>query len=287
MELNEFLGGGTGAIIGTLGFINAGGVKKHTDETGGVWLRAGVIETDTSLYPKSVPVPAFTGLTHSIASHSGTAQDVTWDGTHFWLLDSGTNRVSKWNADWSYAGFDFSVVTQEKNAAGLVFADGHLWVSGGYTDKAYKYTLAGAYTGVSINMSHSANPRGLAFDGSYLYMCDSTSKAIHKYTLAGAYQGVAFTCEELGASPSGLVWTGDCFYLADLGKNIYQYDAGGSYTGVNFPTPEQPFGMTFAANKLYYAQQKNDVVVECPFVVGLARRIMDPDSKQLVYKKVA
>ena len=124
---------------------------------GRVYLKGGVLETNLATYPN-----AFSGYKHvggfSVAGQMAVPTDMTWDGTHFWVVENVSDVVYKYTSAGVYTGTSFSVAGQEASPQGITWDGTSLWVVGLVTDAAYNYRIVnGVASDTSLTASGAQN----------------------------------------------------------------------------------------------------------------------------------
>ena len=241
-NFTDFIGGGGGSEVNDVKFITNSD-NLITTESGEVWLKGGVTETDTTTYPDATSAPAYTGTTFSTAGQATSESDIGFDGTYFWVLDRGTNAVYKYNDSGVYQNVTFSVASQSTSMFGIVCVGSDFYTSSaGATPKVYKYNSSGVFQSDWSVLSEGNYPYGLTYDGTHLWVINDSSGGdwAFKYSTTGVYQNVRFKLSDQDNNPHGLTWDGTSFWMCGRSSNsIYKYNASGVYQNVAFSVASQ------------------------------------------------
>ncbi|MFM9961234.1 MAG: beta strand repeat-containing protein [Planctomycetaceae bacterium] len=151
-----------------------------------------VIDSNKTVYVYN----AATGVLLGSWSASGltTPQGITTDGTHVWIIDSGSDKVFKYDNAASRltgtqaANSSWSLNNSNKNSTDLVTNGTHIWtLESANTDKVFKYTTAGALVGSWTISAINATPTGLTINPanvSDIWIVDSGTDKVYQYTAA-------------------------------------------------------------------------------------------------------
>lgn len=96
-------------------------------------------------------------------------EGITSDGSFYYIperANSPADSVYIYNLDGSYTGNSFNYGNEGKNAYGIAFAEGLIWVLTADADIISAYTPEGDYTGIFFGVRDSselANPGGLSY----------------------------------------------------------------------------------------------------------------------------
>ncbi len=142
----------------------------------------------------------------------------------------------------------FSVGSEESQSRGIIWDGTHLWVIGSVSKKAYKYTSAGVYTGISFSVvSEEIAPQDITWDGTHFWVVGSDKT--HKYTAAGVYTGISFSVGSEESQSRGIIWDGSHLWVVGSGSDmVYKYTTSGVYTGISFSVGSEdglPQGITW------------------------------------------
>ncbi len=178
--------------------------EVYTDTNNQVWLKSGVIETDTSLYPDASygPILIATGDVYDI-SEGSSASGIAVDDTYLYVTDDNTAYIYVYNkSTGSDTGTSYSISTETSFPGGITVDDTYLYVADYFVGSIFLYNKStGVYTGTSYDTStESDDPHGIAVDDTYLYVVDASDDAIYLYTTENV-TGLGTLCTD---SDSGL-----------------------------------------------------------------------------------
>lgn len=260
--ISSLISSGGGSEVNDIKFIT-NSANLITTESGEVWLKGGVTETDVATYPDATAALAYTGIFWVTYSQVTNEADIAYDGTYLWVLGSANNAIYKYSTAGDYQNVTFSVASQDTNMFGVVIAGTDFYMVGTQNDKVYKYNSAGVFQSDFSIASQTTTAKGIAFDGTYLYVASGNGSAstIHKYSTAGTYQNVVYTITAQDNNVQGITWDGNFFYVAGRQNNsIYQYTAAGAYTGVTVSVASQgtrPVGIVFGDSAYWVVDDTN------------------------------
>jgi hypothetical protein len=268
--------GGGGSNVNDVRFIN-NSANLITTESGEVWLKGGVTETDLTTYPDATAGLAYAGTTFSTAAQATSVDgesDIGWDGTYFWLLERGNARVYKYNASGVYQGSNFSVYAQDPQPMGIVCVGSDFYISGETNHKISKYNSSGVFQSDWSVPAPRHFVRAIAYDGTYLWLLSNYLQTVNKYSLAGVYQNVSFSVSNAGSNLHGLAWDGTHFWLAERTTDkLFQYTAAGVSTGFTFSLASQgtsPYGVTWDGSALWTVDNSSSAAFKYQNQIGVA-----------------
>ena len=240
MTVEIIVKGGGGSVIGDERALYVDDVAGLFTNEAEEWLKTGTVETDTASYPDAkvtnVVAGTYTGV--SFATVDIDVDDITWDGSNFWVLGNGngTSHVRKHAPDGTYLGVFFNVYVENIQMYGITWDGTHFWLVGWSPDeKAYKYTAAGVYTGTSFSVAaEERRPSGITWDGSSFWVVGTITDAAYKYTAAGVYTGTSFSVASEDSAPIGIGWDGTHLWMVgDNNDTAYKYSGDQTFVGSN------------------------------------------------------
>jgi hypothetical protein len=232
-NFKDFIGGGGGSNVNDVKYTHSA-ANLITTESGEVWLKGGVSETDLTTYPDATTSITYSNAPINFAPSTGWAvsKSITWDGTYFWVAATD-NYVYKFNASGVFQS-NFSVSSQTSNPQGIVWDGSHLWVVGYSQQALFKYNTSGVYQNVSISISQNTGPRDVAWDGTHFYVLNNSTARVYKYSAAGSYIG-NFLVSSQDSSPFGITWDGTYFWVIGATTvNAYAYNSSFVYQNKSF-----------------------------------------------------
>ncbi len=219
---------------------------------------------DTMICP---PTPtddyAYTGFNFNVIDSSS---GITWNGSSFFIVSSGDDKVYEYSSAGVYTGFNFDVTNEQSNPLGIVWKSNRFYVGGSSPTIVFEYNSSGNYTGFNFNVAEDATPAGMAWDGTFFYSLGKNSNVVYRYTSAGVYTGFNFDISsEMSFSEGGIVWKSNRFYIAEFSTDaVFEYNSSGDYTGVNFSIGEttSSSGVTWNGSSLFISGFVSDSVFE-------------------------
>jgi len=260
-------GGGSSSQINEVVSLN-NNANIVTLADGRVYLKGGVIETNTSTYPLAQTSYQPAGINFSVAAQEINPSGIAWDGTYFWVLGRTGQDLNKYNAAGVYQNVSFLV-----NQVGADVKD-VVWDGTVFRILAAQYIItynsSGTYSGYYDLTAQTTAGQGIAWDGTYYYVVENSgSYNVYKYNSSGVYQSVAFSVAEQATLPSGITWDGTSFWVTDYGTDsVYKYNSSGVYQSVVFSVSSQdsiPMGIVSKGGgdtSLFMVGQQNDKVWE-------------------------
>jgi len=216
------------------------------------WLRTGTIIEDTDgNYPNATvtelgnnttPEINYTGTSFSIDNPDSSTRGITWDGTHFWVMGSFTQRVYQYTAAGVYTGTSFNTGFQVVGGMDITWDGTYFWIVDIEHD-VYKYAADGTYTLTYFNVTaQDSTPRGITWDGNNFWIVGQQNERAFQYTSEFVYTGTSFSTISEIDSLGGMTWDGNSFWIIDQQEQkntVYQYTAAGVYTGNSFDVSTQ------------------------------------------------
>ena len=269
--------GGGGSNVNDVRFITNSD-NLITTESGEVWLKGGVTETDTTTYPDATAAFAYAGTTFSTAGQLNSEVDIAWDGTYFYALEGGNYaKFNKYSAAGVYQGVSVSVVAQDDEMHGMVCVGSDFYLCGAQNDKVYKYNSAGVFQSDFSVSTNGVNPNAIAYDGTYLWVLSYTNRIVYKYTTAGVYQNVSFSVAAQDTNTRGLAWDGTHFWMSGRqADTLFQYTASGVYTGFSLSVAAQgtsPYGLTWDGSALWTLDDSSSAAFKYQNQIGCGARL--------------
>jgi len=295
VDATPWIGGGGGATLplDITNPMNVAAVDQYDAPDDSVWLKSGVVETDTALFPDATANQgAYSGTSFSIAGEDANPAGIAWDGTFFWVLGNQNDSVFKYNAAGVYQSVSFSVASEDTSPASVVWDGTFFWVLGNGNKAVFKYNSAGVYQSVSFSVNaEDINPQGLTWDGTFFWMVGSDTDAVYKYNSSGVYQSVSFSvASELAPTPVGLTWDGTYFWVVGATDIVFRYTAAGVYTGYSFSAATEETGVTditSVGDDLWIVGNINDTAFKYVPAVGIINASTDTDTGLPEYVRVA
>lgn len=210
--LTSFFGGGGGGLPPINSSVYLDKITDTATVGDAVFLRSGIIETNTSLYPDAEvkSLPDFGNVSYDSVSFSTSAQDnsprdiaFNNDGTKMYMVGTVNDAVYEYNLSTaydlstaSYASKSFSTAGQDGLPYSVAFStDGTIMFVLGLTNsRIYKYTLSTAFDVTTASLADSIatidnSATGIRFspDGTLLFEVGVNGDRVTRRTLPGAY----------------------------------------------------------------------------------------------------
>ncbi|MBC7817586.1 MAG: tandem-95 repeat protein, partial [Planctomycetaceae bacterium] len=185
----RYAASGTAQTSSALGTGNTNSRGVAADITG---TKYWVIDSNKTVYIYNATTGALLGSWQ--ANGLTTPQGITTDGTHVWIIDSGSDKVFKYENAASRltgsqaANSSWSLDNKNKNSTDLVTNGTHFWtLENSGNDKVFKYTSAGALVGSWTIAAANSTPTGLTINPanvSDIWIVDSGTDKVYQYSAA-------------------------------------------------------------------------------------------------------
>jgi len=161
---------------------------------------------------------------------------ITYDGTHIWVANYSSSRVSKYLE--SSGEFIYSVPVGV-NPSQLQFDGTHVWVANRGSNNVMKIDPV-TNTVIATYSSGGVQPIGLLFDGTFMWITNITSGTVVKMMLNGTIVG---TFPSAGTSPFGMCFDGTHVWIVNLSGSVHKILAttGAPAAGSPYPIAGQPY----------------------------------------------
>ena len=269
-NFTDFIGGGGSEINDQKAIYST--ANLITTESGEVWLKSGVVSTDTTTYPDATT--ALTGLAYdsdfSLPQMSVPA-GIAFDGTHFHILQNN-GYVFKYTLAGVYVSnlqitgtfttclaWDGTYFYTSDNSGATIRRYNSSWV----LDTSWSITWAASTSG------GGGYHLGIAVMDGILYALRELD-SVYKYTItsSGGTAGGSFSVAAQTGTATGLLATdGTHLYASNQHQVMFQYTTTGTYTGVslavnNYGSNTQAGGAVFLGNVVYVTDDQSDKVVK-------------------------
>ena len=239
-------GGGSASVINETIDINSA-ENLITLADGRVYLKGGVTESDTATYPDATTELSYSGVSFSLSAQTTSAIDITWDGSHFFVVDQGANKVFKYTSAGVYTGTEYAL-SIGSSPTGITWDGTYFWVVTTGNNKVFKYNASFVYQSIEFNIAtRTTDPTGITYDGTHLWVV-GTNENVSKWTTSGTDTGVNFSVTAQETQARGVTFDGT--YLWVVGTNsavgatqawAYQYNTSGVYQNVSFNVNAQDY----------------------------------------------
>jgi len=233
--------------------------KSNNHQFGSVGVKTIILEVKnpqgvTATAQRSITIPALILTSFPVSSPAPVG--LAWDGSHLWVSDTNTDKITR-------RTISGSIVKQIDSPCGdpfdLAWDGTHLWVidawgSDGDGNKLYKLNTNGDVVGnpVSVPADYST---GLTWDGQFLWAADSTHNRIAKISPTGE---VILAFDSPGPGPRGLAWDGHFLWNSDYStQKIYQLDVNGNVLDTWASPGTGPMGLTWDGTYLWCVDLNN------------------------------
>jgi len=116
--------------------------------------------------------------TSNYANHQG----ITFDGTDYWIVSQGFNRVYKYNQAGVYQNFSFDISGKETTAHGITWDGSYLYVIGTQNNSFLKYDRTGTFLGHLTSVyPQDTSVTDICHDGTQFLMVGNTNKTVYRY----------------------------------------------------------------------------------------------------------
>ena len=210
----------------------------------------------------------YTGFSFSTGSEDAFPTDVTFNGTHFYIIGGLNDRVFEYNLSGDYTGFNFSVENEAPTPTGITFNGTYFYiVDSTFPDSVFEYFANGTYTGFSFIVNNQeSSSSGIDFNGTHFYVVGTINDRVFEYNLTGDYTGFNFSVENEAPISTGITFDGTHFYVVGtFTDRVYEYNLTGSYTGFSFSVFSEdtnPQGVTFNGTHFYIIGANNVRIYE-------------------------
>ena len=236
-------GGGSASQVNDNKVINSV-ANSITTESGEVWLKSGVLSTDTTTYPNATSLlsgATYTNTNWSVASQITYPSGITWDGSFFWVCDRLPNgNVYKYNASGAYQGVSFATSGNSENN-GIFWNGSHFYIAGSNSGGTInRYNASGAIdSGWSIGSVGGC--QGVAVIGSVIYVLRNNGYIYSFYITSSGGTTTSNsinTAAQLGGAEQDVTTDGEYLYAVSHSGVAYKYDpyesGGAGYLGISF-----------------------------------------------------
>ena len=166
---------------------------------------------------------------------------ITNNGTYFWVVSDGDNKVYEYYMNGTSTGFNFS--TKTTRPYGITQNGTYFWIVDGYDQatNVSKFYMNGTYTGETFDVG-CTHPSGITQNNVYIWVACYNPNSVRKFSMDGDFISTfAFNY----GTPYGMTNDGVHIWISDhLNSKVYKYLMSGTYTGVSFNTVGTGSGIT-------------------------------------------
>lgn len=195
--------------------------------------------------------------------------EAAFDGTNMWVLNAGSNNITKFRAS---TGENLGTFPVASLPLGVIFDGSHIWVAG--SSNVSKLDAASGATVGSFPVA--TNGRGVAFDGANVWVANSTSNNVVKLN---ATNGAVLGTFPTGSQPTGLAFDGANVWITNtLSHNVTKLRASDGANLGTFAVGINPRGIVFDGTNVWIANYGGGVtrlratdgacVAPCTFSMG-------------------
>ena len=208
-------------------------------------------------------------VSFNLTSGNVNPRGITWDGSHFYVINSVANRVYAYSSSGSYVSSEsFHLSSGNTNSRGITWHGSHFYVTDRYYGHVYAYNSSGSYvSSESFNLtSNNEHPRGITWNGSHFYVVDWDDDRVYAYSSSGSYvSSESFNLTSGNDYPLGITWDGSHFYVVDYDDDrVYAYSSSGSYvSSESFDLTSantRPQAITWDGSHFYVTDLSDDLV---------------------------
>ena len=194
---------------------------------------------------------------------TGTNPDgVAFDGANIWVVNHGSNTVSKLAASTGQVLGTYS--SQGSNPEAIAFDGANIWVTSGTGNTVAKLL---ASTGALVNTySVGSNPNGIAFDGTNIWVTNVNDGTVTKLLASsGALQGTY----KVGGRPQGVAFDGTNIWVANENDGTVSKLLASSGTALaTITVGSGPFGVAFDGTNIWVANYYSNSVTKILAATG-------------------
>ena len=265
------LGGSSASQVNDNKVINSN-ANSITTESGEVWLKSGVVSTDTTTYPDATAFMSgatYTNTNWSVGSQMNLPSGITWDGSFFYVCDrANSGLVYKYNSEGVYQNISFTSNGSEN--MGLTWDGTYFYM--GESNGGYVYRYNSSFTLQNWSITSVSGVQGVAVIGSVIYVLrnDGYIYAFNITSSGGTATGNNLnTAAQLGGAEQTLATDGEFLYAVSTSGVAYKYDptpGGAGYLGISFSvnplssTATERGGLVFKGTELYSTNGQDDKV---------------------------
>ena len=265
-------GAGGGSEVNDNKAINSA-VNTITTSRGEVWLKSGVISTDTTAYPNAT---TFAG---GAVAYSGTSVDtgvalpagLAYDGTHVYVSNYSNSQMRQFNTSLVYQNVTWNGISQNNGVAWDSGTSKWYMANTSYGD-FYRYASNGTRDTSWAHTSEPTNPqqKGLISLGGHLY-CLREQATVRRYSISNGspYLTTVATYDissTTGTAVRTIAVDGDYFWVFTSTGTGYKFNASGVYQNVtlslnaNGATNTAWGGVAFAGANIFVTESDNDKI---------------------------
>ena len=253
--------GGGGSEVNDNKVINSN-ANSITTESGEVWLRSGVLSTDTTTYPNATGLlsgATYTNTNWSTGGQVAIPSGITWDGSFFYVCDRYSNgSVYKYSSTGTYTNSSFTSNGSEN--MGLMWDGTYFYM--GESNGGYVYRYNSSFTLQNWSITGVSGVQGVAVIGSVIYVLRANGYiyAFNITSTGGTASHNINTAGQLGGAEQTLATDGQYLYAVSTSGVAYKYDpksGGAGYLGISFSvnalssTAIEYGGLAFKGTELY------------------------------------
>lgn len=162
-------------------------------------------------------------------AQNGAAKGITTDLVSFWTTDDADDIVYQYTP--SFALATTSALNASNGVAEGLTSDGcsSIWAVDHHgSQKAFKYTLGGAYVSDFDLTADNEDATGITTDGTNLWVVDHNDARAYKYTMSGSLDS-DFALDGGNSNARGITTNGTNIWVVDVGTaRVYKYTMAGA-----------------------------------------------------------
>lgn len=201
----------------------------------------------------------------------GAPAGITWNGTHYFVLDRLQDIVFVYSSVGAYIGSSFSLSPYASNPYGITWDGNSFFIVDVANLEVYNFDSDGVYVETfDIDIPQIATPRGITSNSTHFLITDAGKDEVILFdSSTGLYDGWSFDISGESGNSEDVAWDTDTtnFWVMDsVNQEIYQYSTNGVYTGISgdiSTETDTPYGLCYGGdNNLLVSDVIDDEVYE-------------------------
>ena len=217
----------------------------------------------------AAPGDPLTELDFNLTAENSLATGITWDGTHFFVVDQGSDRAHAYTADGTPdTSRSFDLHSGNSHPTGITWDGTHFFVVDRNDTYVYAYTADGTSdTSRSFDLdSGNTDPNGITWTGTHFFVTNSpddttANDGLYPYTSTGS-SGNPLSLSANNSESQGIAWDGFYLKVAENTGRIYTYSSSSGYNVGNHSGVVSSRGVTIANGILYVTTVNTVVAIE-------------------------
>jgi len=200
-------------------------------------------------------------------SIDNSIQDITNDGTYFYICGDNTDTVYQLNSSLEYTGKAFYVGNEDSSPIGITYANSNFYMCGSQNDSVYQYDTDFIYQNKTVSVTtEQGNPLGVAIndDGTKMYVVGNSPDSVFQYTMStpydvstATYDSIELDVSTYATTPQGLSFNaaGTTLYISDSGNDdivVYTLSTAFDLSTASYSTSYDISSYSTASTGVYY-----------------------------------